>query len=277
MVVRAMNSERIFRQVSQCDKNLDFHPRAIWPRALPVLAWKGLQLCGFERSEGLALDLFAHNGCTWLEALTACHPSLGLGELARLHACLETSHPELAMQFNEALFAHFGLRWCERLQTTLRALDATPIEFQNWVDEKKPGTRELAPLLAVNDVRMYAAFLRALVSLPISKSQAMQALEWVIELSLMDRPLNDLMPSGDNATAYLKQLESWRRPRSHAQDEQWREVVTKWPWPSQVQGQWQRFGDQSGLEIKIRTTSPQDFHKKLERLLSIQGTWSSGN
>lgn len=269
-----MNSDGIFRPISHCDKSLDFQPRQPWPHALPVFVWKGLQLCGFERSEGMALDLSEHNGCTWLEAFLACHPLLGLGELARLNHVLETEHPDLAREFNERLYGEFELRWCERLRDTLRALKNTPEEFQNWVDGKAPGVRDLAPLLAVKDVREYAVFLRALATMPFSKTQAVLALEYVVELSLMGRPLNDLLPSGDDAAAYLRQLEKWRRPRAAETDDQWRQTVVEWPWPAQVQGQWQRFGDQSGLEIKMRATSPQDFQKKLERLLSIQGTWS---
>ena len=126
------------------------------------MAWKGLQLCGFERHDGLALDLGEQNGCTWLEAFLAIHPKLGLGELARLNQALWSTHPDLAREFSERLFSEYGLRWCERLNDTLRALCATPLEFQDWVDEKAPGVRELAPLLAVPDVRDYALFLRAL-------------------------------------------------------------------------------------------------------------------
>jgi hypothetical protein len=104
--------------------------------------------------------------------------------------------------------------------------------------------------------------------------QAAQALEWVTELHLMGRPLNDLLPSGSNADAYLQRLKNWRKPHASTSDDQWSRRVNEWPWPAHVQGHWQRFGDQAGLEIKIRTTSPADFNKKLERLLSIRDTWS---
>ncbi len=241
------------------------------------MAWKGLLLAGFNRREGMAVDLYAQNGCTWLEAMTACYPTLGLSEMARLWRQVNMSQPTLAQEFGTGLFAEMGLRRCERLEETLRALLATPVEFQTWVDDKKVGARELAPLLALPSVATLAPFLSALVAFSFSKSQAIQCLEWVVELLLLGRPLNDLLPSTDNGEAYLRRLESWRKPRAMATDEEWRKTVTEWPWPAQVQGHWQRFGDQVGLEIKIRTTSPQDFDKKLERLLSIRDTWSCGN
>ncbi|MGZ3723700.1 MAG: hypothetical protein ACXVA9_12245 [Bdellovibrionales bacterium] len=231
-------------------------------------------MTGFDRREGQALDLFENNRCTWLEAVTACYPTLGLAELARLHSGLVHARPELAQELSASFFQAYGLRWCDRLQETLRALLLTPFEFQTFVDEKKWGARDLAALLALPDVAAISVFLAALAELPLSKSQAVQAMEWVIELFLMGRPLNDLLPSGPNGEAYMLRLQQWRKPQSAARDEQWSKTVGEWPWPAQVQGQWQRFGDQAGLEIKIRTTSAADFQKKLERLISIRDTWS---
>lgn len=257
--------------VARCDRSLDFHPRRPWARVLPALAWKGLLLTGFERGEGPVLDL--SDKCGFLEAMKTAHPELCLSELGRLHKCLRTHHPELAREFSEGLFAEYDLRWCERLEQTLDVLLQTPLGFQDWVDEKKVSPRELAPLLALTDVFAVTPFLRELPGANLSKSQAVQALEWVVELFLMGRPLNDLMPT---EPGYLRRLEQWRKPLTGSSDETWREKVAAWPWPAQVQGQWQRFGDQSGLEIKIRTTSPQDLSKKLERLSSINSTWSCG-
>ncbi len=270
MVVRAMP----FRPLVQCDKSLNFKPRVAWPRAFPALAWQGMLLTGFDRREGQALDLFANNRCTWLEAVTACYPELGLSELARLHDGLRRARPELAQEFNVSLFQAYGLRWCDRLEGTLRAVLKTPFEFQTMIDEKKWGARDLAALLALPDVAALTQFFSALSEMQLGKSQAVQAMEWVIELFLIGRPLNDLLPPGTDGEAYLRRLQQWRKPMSAAHDEQWSKTVGEWPWPAQVQGHWQRFGDQAGLEIKIRTTSAADFQKKLERLISIRDTWS---
>jgi hypothetical protein len=270
MVVRPMP----YLSLVQCDRSLDFQPHLLWPRAFPPLAWQGLLLTGFDRRDGQALDLFENGRCTWLEAIKACYPELGLAELARLHRGLQNAKPELAQELTVSLYSAYGLRWCDRLEQTVRALLETPLGFQKWIDEKKWGARDLAPLLALPEVKSVAAFLSALSEMPLGKSQAVQAMEWVIELSLMGRPLNDLMPTSLDGEAYLRRLQQWRKPQSALLDDQWSKVVTEWPWPAQVQGHWQRFGDQTGLKIEIRTTSPQDFRKKLERLISIQDTWS---
>src|SRR5262245_1962039 len=106
MVVRAMG----LRALVQCDRSLDFKPRRSWPRVFPAMAWNGLLIAGFERVDGQALELA---DCSWLEAFTACHSDLALAELARLNSALPT---QLAVEFRERLFAHYGHRWCDRLQ-----------------------------------------------------------------------------------------------------------------------------------------------------------------
>jgi len=238
------------------------------------MAWQGLLLTGFDRRIGEALDLFESSHATFMEAITACYPELHFCELSRLFANLKRARPELAQELTANLFAAYGLRWCERLSDTVNAILQTPVAFQKSVDEKKWGTRDLAPLLALKSPGEITPFLTALSEMPLGKSQAVQALEWVIELYLLGRPLNDLMPADHDGDAYMRRLKQWRKPVSVNSDEQWTRTVGQWPWPAHVQGRWQRFGDQAGLEIKIQTTSPQDFHKKLERLISIRDAWS---
>lgn len=237
------------------------------------MSWQGLLLAGFDRTD-TALDLWESRHCTWLEAVTACHPELGLGELTRLYFALEKARPELAKEFASPLFLAYGLRFSDRLLETLQRLHVAPREFQNMVDEKKWGVRDLAPLLAVKDTHEIKPFLLALSDVEISKSSAALALELVIELYLMGRPLNDLLPTSNDGSAYIKRLQQWRKPRTALTDEQWSRTVSEFPWPSQVQGSWQRFGDQAGIEIKIRTFSPQDLDKKLEKLSAIPDSWS---
>jgi len=231
-------------------------------------------LCGFDRREGTALDLYEQSGANWRESFYACHPRLGLGELSRLLSQIETHHPQLWRESGEALLADYGLRLSERLLDTLRVLSRTPLEFQNWVDEKSVGARELAPLMSLAAVEDWKDLLIQLISHGGSKSQVAQALEWSVELHLQDVPLTDLAIQAD-FDVHLQRLERLRRPRTSEVDERWRETVRKWPWPSHVQGQWQRFGDQAGLEIKLRTTSPQDLSNKLQRLLSIRDAWQN--
>jgi len=263
--------------IAHCAKSLDFRPTRQWPEALPAFAWRGQLICAFSREQGEALDLFEVQRATLIGALKATHPELGLAELARLSAALEQTWPETFQEIRNGLFQEYSLRWSERLAQTLSLLKDTPPRFQDWVDEKHAGPRDLSVLLALPRPLEFYPFLEAMTQLELSRNDGVRALELGAELFLMGRPLNDILPSTDRGPAYLRQLEKWRRPNSLAGDDLWRETVRQWPWPSQVQGKWQRFGDQAGLEINIRSTSPEDLHKKLERLLSIGNTWHDRN
>lgn len=259
------------RPIAQCSKSFDFSPRQQWPEVLPPIVWKGQLVCGFQRESGEALDLSEKH---FVDLWRACHPSLGLGEFSRFMVALEREWPDLFVEWREALCAIYGLRWSDRLHQMMCVIFLCPREFQTFLDEKKMSARDLAPLLAVEDVRVLADLLRELPRMMISKFEATRALELFVELFMIGRPLNDLLPTSDNGGLYVRRLEQWRKPQSSASDDQWRREVNEWPWPAQVQAEWQRFGDQAGIEIKIRTTSPDDFQKKLDRLATIPDTWS---
>lgn len=260
--------------ISQCGKDLDFLPTRDWPAALPAIAWRGQLVCGFTREQGAAFDVSVLQRAGLISTLKACHPELGLAELARLSARLEQTWPDLFVELRAGLHQEYGLRGGERLSETLGALRLTPLVFQQWVDARRVSPRDLAPLLALPKPEEFYPFLEALPPLGFSRSDGTRALELGVELFLLGRPLSDLLPSQNTAARYLQALERWRRPQAAARDEEWRADVERWPWPSQVQGQWKRFGDQSGLEINIRTTSPEDLGRKLERLTSIGSAWS---
>ncbi len=259
--------------ISQCIRSLDFGPRLSWPQALPPIAWKGILLHGFDRTSGAALDIGVDSMTNWQEAFVACHPRLGLAELSRLHSCMKAELPELLTEA-AALFQRYGLRWSDRLQQILFVLRQMPLEFQDWVDEKGVGARDLAPLLAVPDLQTIQPHLRNLVRLAGTKSQILQVLECSIELSLLGQSLATLeLQPGEDISAYKFRLESIRRPLNSKRDETWRSMVATWAWTNQVQGQWQRFGDQAGLEIKLQAFSPDDLLKKIQRLKVIGETW----
>lgn len=213
-----------------------------------------------------------HPDSSWPQSVKACYPEIGLSELARLYHAIHTRAPQLEVHM-EDLFAEYGLRWCERLKITMKMLVRLPQEFQNWTDEKKFAARDLAPLLAVTDLSSLDPLFTALTKLNLSKSQGVRAVELVVELFLIGKPLNDLLPTTDKADEYLSLLERWRRPNALEREEIWKEAVARWPWPAHVKAQWQRFGDQSGLELRLRAASPEDFHKQLQKLLSIHEIW----
>lgn len=255
--------------------DFNFRPRLEWPKALPAISWKGQLLTGFNRPPTApVIDVWELQRPGLVDTIKGCYTELGLSELARLSQLLTFSSEEMFLEIREALFLEYGLRWSDRLDVTLKSLLKCPSEFQEWVDDKKISVRDLSPLLALQDVEAFAPFLRAMTDLLVSRSEGVRMIELGVELFLLDRPLNDLLPSGNDGAKYLRQLETWRKPTANSNDETWRAKVQKWPWPSHVKGEWQRFGDESGVEVKFRAKSAQDLMKKIEGLKSISDTWS---
>ncbi len=248
--------------ILQCGKNLNFKPRRPWPSALPAFAWKGELISGFERSTGLDLQLAQK--ATLVEAVKAAHPELSLPELARFTRALRVLWPDLFKEVREHLFKEYSLRWSERLEATLNVIASAPESFQDWASERDLGAREFSALLALPNPLEFHPFLEAMTHLDLTRSAGARALELGAELFMMGRPLNDLLPSGGDGDSYLRQLERWRRPVASGTDEQWRETVRQWPWPAQTKASWQRFGDQSGLEVSIRSTSRRNFARSLK-------------
>lgn len=268
--------------ISQCGSDLNFGPRRPWPKALPALAWQNQLLCGFDRVNDSAcdqkvIDLGSLEKNEWVEILKYLHPQMGFAELSRLSLLLpKVIVAELFDEWCTALFGAFEYRWSDRTQQLCAVLAHTPLTFQNWFDDKSLAPREASPLLALPDLHAFESVLLGLVNAQLSRSEGARALELSVELLLMGRSAEELLPQANESSGFVRRLEQWRFPMSSENDELKRQEVRRWPWPSQIQGQWQRFGDQTGLEIKIRTTSPQDLTKKLERLMTIPQTWSSG-
>lgn len=238
------------------------------------MSWSGQLLCGFERTDGSVVEMDAKDSNHFVDLWRAIYPELGLGEMARATFALQKVWPELWREWRQGFFTSYQMRNSDRLEQTLIRLLRTPLEFQNWVDDKKVSVRDFSPLLALPDVTELTPLFAALPKMVISRFEGVRSIELVTELYLMGRPLNDLLPTSDNGSLFVRRLEKWRRPQAEGHDEEWQKTVEQWPWPAQVKAEWQRFGDQSGIEIKIRTTSPEDLQKKLERLQFVPEQWS---
>lgn len=261
------------KQISQCAKDLNFQPRAKWPAALPAVCWKGQLLCGFDRLDGVSVDVSETQNCALHEAIFATYPRLGLGELSRLIRLLRLQDELLFNKVTEPLLAKYSLRWSERLANTFEKLNETPKVFQDWLDDKQCGPRDVASLLAVNDPNAIEVLLEHFTLLNLSKSSGVQALELAIELYLLEAKMADLLPGEQSGEEWLKKLVQWRRPETSRTDSEMAGKVRRWPWPSHVQAEWVRRGDESGVAIHIHAKSAEDLELKLKKLGPIPQAW----
>jgi hypothetical protein len=169
--------------------------------------------------------------------------------------------------------AKFHFQATEHFFNVAKALLLTPVGFQNWCADKKVGPQDLSPLLAAGALDLKPLFLKIL-NLGLSKSQGVQALETAVELLLMGISETDLqlLASDENlaAEAWLELLKQKRFPEAFARDNAIQENMKNLPWPGSSQARWARYGDKSGIELKIFVSNPSYLKKHMKSLSRVQ-------
>ncbi|MCB0363825.1 MAG: hypothetical protein H6624_15935 [Bdellovibrionaceae bacterium] len=255
------------RPLVQCKKNWDFTPLKLWPKRLPPYCWEEEVLTGFDQSEGNAVDL--SEGNSPLEVFQLCYPVLSLAELARLWSLVKND-PRWGHSI-EALFRRYGYRWNDELEKTCHYLVTLPMSFQNWCSEKQLSPRDLAPVRALPQPKLENGLWECLAKSRLSKSQGVQALEWAVDLLLMDSRWSELAPMpGESDNQWLERLKALRFPHTQSRDCEKQIQMSRLPWPSRTQGQWIRQGDKGLLDVRFHADSLEDFHNKLEGLAKVE-------
>ena len=142
-------------------------------------------------------------------------------------------------------------------------------DFQQWVENKKPGPASLSLLMEFSDTKTLQVILNWIGRHRPSHSQGIQILELAGELLLMGTPLDTLFETTTNLENLLKQLKLLRYPMASKQEEQKSKIIQSLSWPRQMKGRWIRQNDLSGLEIQFRCFSIKDLKQKIQGLEHI--------
>ena len=142
-------------------------------------------------------------------------------------------------------------------------------DFQQWVEDKKPGPASLSVLTEFSDTKTLQEVLNWIGQHRPSHSQGVQILELAGELLLMGTSLNTLFETTSNPESLLKQLKILRYPLTLKQDEKKSQIVQSLPWPRQMKGRWVRQNDRTGLEVQFRSFSLKDLKQKIKNLQHI--------
>lgn len=249
-----------FINISECKKSYNFQPDTPWPELLPAYCFENELLCAFERTEGIALSLSEQCLPRTLKAL---YPDLGLLEVARLSQCLAPDHATQT-QF----WSLYGYHWKENLRLLVEKLVTLPLEIQRWLQSKKMNPQDLAPLRSLADLSTLEPFWSTLLKSNASKSEASQLLELVVELNLMELPMEDLVKTSP-ASEWLKDLRALRYPHSTSHDQSADSKIRSMAWPLKSEARWSRRGDRSGIELKLFFSHPQELRRSLDRLHQV--------
>ncbi|MEY4615334.1 MAG: hypothetical protein RJB66_294 [Pseudomonadota bacterium] len=246
--------------IHNCQKNLDFNPETPWTHSLPTYCFENELLCGFERTEGVAIEL---QTAGLIEAFKAVYPQLGFFELARLSKKF-ASTPNL----KKDLWSHYGYHWKENLEVLIDEIVKLPLDTQRWLQQKKLAPQDLAPLRSLPQQEILEWVWPLMMNPIFSKSDLSQILELVVELTLMEVPREKLV-TGASTPQWIKSLKQLRYPQTSSSDGLGDQKIRTIAWPLRSEARWARRGDLSGVELKLFFSHPQELKRSIERLQQV--------
>ncbi len=260
--------------VSRCDRRLNFGANAVWPEALPAVAWDGIWVAGFNRTETDACLLVSCDEQSLERLLAGLYPRLGFIELSRLAAAID----ELQVPFDWRDFSsRLGFRWSDDWPALFKILRETPVELVEWFKQREVAARDLAPILALKDESQLAHWFTLAIHIlkfQPSKSDGIQVLEWLVDLLLAVKPV-DFISSARTFAEMKDRLRAARFPMAAQQERSHSDLAAKLPWPPGAKTGWVRNGDRAGLEIRLFAKSPGELEKQITSLRNAASEWAN--
>lgn len=208
------------------------------------------------------------------EVLKSLYPSLTLVEWARLVNAVERA----GLPLEKDVFSEkHNFRWGEDFSKVCDLILELDEKFLFWANEKQLSTRDLAPLRALASISSFQPYLLKMCEMNPSRSEGVQALEWMVDLFLMGHDLKALVENPKSFSNLLRSLRQKRFPLATQQEAGMADLVQKLPWPKKAQARVLRQGDLSGIEIKFFVQSPSDMKTQLDGLAHVMGEMSHCN
>lgn len=256
------------RSLKECDKVFDFFARRPPKIGFPILAWGPHIITQVQEEK----DVVSLNPQTTNlpQLIFDLYPDLSLVEVASLEENLR----KLGLDSFPKILEKYKLNNSENLSVTLEVLRNAPEEFRTWAHERRVSVRDLAPLRCEIS-KEFVFVLEQIVRTRATRQQGAQILEISVELYLADTPLSEVMNLSDSAEIWLAHLKKIRYPLSTGADREMQNKVKSLPWPSHVEAEWQRRGDQAGVQIKLFAQSETELSKHLENLRNMKSLWTN--
>jgi len=281
--------------LANCKRNLDFNPESPWPELLPLYCYEDELLCGFNRTTiDPETKVISLEGQSLPILIKTIHPNLSFPEVARLVEKLSLSLDKTKDCTNE-VWNLYGYHARENLIILAQKITQLPRDIQRWLSQKKFSPQDLAPLRALNDLKIMNDFWDELLISNPSKSEGVKWIELLVELLLMDFKFEQIHPngikmnsvSGENSTTscsqslstslWLSHLQALRYPLSTNQDLLAETKVRSLHWPAKSEARWSRRGDRSGIELKLFFSNPSELKLNLVRLEKVSNELENNN
>lgn len=238
-------------------EKLNFRPRGHHFH-LAQVEWKNVVLNSQCHGDQPIVDLSPR---PLAECLFHLFGPLSLIELSELFTAID-EFPKLMAAFDTSEFMQSqGRQWSERQAQLFTTLQKTPLAFREWAHQKQMGSKDLQPLLAIEDLEAFAPLLIDLAENSLSRNEGKQAIDLLVDLFLLKRSVADLR--SPQTGSWLKNLNKLRRPQSLKNEAA---QSTDIGWPQYVQVVNQRQGDRLLKKMQITYSDGHDLTQKLKRL-----------
>lgn len=251
---------------TQCIAAINFEPGLSWPSGLPAVAINNVIFAGFHCDMAFNNEIPFNEAEKIADLFKSLYPDLSFAELVRFSKKSES----ISWIPTSMIQTKYGFQVNAFFKECSEALLKQSMGFQKWCESKKVGPQDLAPLLSSNGLDIRPLQLK-IISLNLSKSEGIQALEIGIDLLLMGHLWEELKGSdAEPGKAWINHLTHLRYPQTFRRDQERQQKWQGLPWPGTSQARWVRQGDRAGVELKIFVSQPSDLKKHLVSLQRVQ-------
>ena len=244
-------------------QQLQFFPLLNWPTSLPSISIGNVVVAGFDSLESQSLHQLNYESPEKTsQQLFDIHPLLTMPEIARM-----IHHPLSDGWLNkDRLIQNYGFYPSPDFYKVCELLVQLPLDFQNLMGIKKMGLSELQPLLAL-DRASVSKITQSILERSESKSETAQRIEWLTDLILIHKTVDNFLPMS------LIQLRALRFPETTKRDDNLKN--SNLPWSGPIKTKMHRKGDAAGFEVQFFAGSPVELEKIAENLKKVASSWNS--
>lgn len=244
-------------------QQLQFFPLLNWPTSLPSISIGNVIVAGFDSIDPQSLHQLSFESAERTsQQFFDIHPLLTMPEIARV-----INHPLSDGWLNkDRLIQSYGLYPSLDFYKVCQLLVRLPLDFQNLMGIKKMGLSELQPLLAL-DFATASKVTQSILERSESKSETAQRIEWLSDLILIHKTVENFLPMS------LIQLRALRFPETTKRDDSLKN--TNLPWSGPIKTKMHRKGDAAGFDIQFFAGSPVELEKIAENLKKVASSWNS--
>lgn len=247
-----------------CTKILDFKPSKNWSHDWPAFSWETLLISHFNQQNKMVLN-FTKKDISFLSLFYSCYNKLNLLELENIFV---KWNPKKDLNFLwKDFFTLYGFgQNTEAFIQELNLFISLPPEFKNWIHKKDVHLKQLRLLKSIKPISKLNFIFNWICQQNLSYSLGIKALELSAELFLMGVLPHKILTLNTSPEEAIQIMEQTRKPISASQEQKNQKNLNQIIGSSHIKAQWQRKGDNTGIEIKLWCKNQEQLEEQIKRI-----------